>query len=80
MVEIYLHAILNSLGRTQQQKKLQQVANKKGVEIVQYVCLSCCFDVGLIHIMGQEVPQTRLLRTPLLLTRIENLNLLCFPS
>ena len=28
-------------------KKLYQVVNKKGVEVVHYVCLSCCFDVGL---------------------------------
>ena len=42
------------------------MVNKKGVEIVHYVCLSCCFDMGLIHVMGQEVPQLRLLMTLLL--------------
>jgi hypothetical protein len=54
------------------------VVNKKGVEVVHYVCLSCCFDVGLIHIMGQEVPQLSLLMIPLLLTMIAKLVL--FPK
>ena len=33
------------------------IVNKKGVEIVPYVCLSCHFDMGLFHVLGQEVPQ-----------------------
>ena len=33
------------------------MVNKKGVEIVHFVCLSCHFDMGLFHILGQEVPQ-----------------------
>ena len=37
------------------------MVNKKGVEIVHYVCLSCHFDMGLFHILGQEVPQLTLL-------------------
>ena len=61
-------------------KKLYQVVNKKGVDVVHFVCLSCCFDMGLIHIMGQEVSQLSLLMIPLLLTMITNLNLLCVPS
>ena len=56
------------------------MVNKKGVEVVHYVCLSGCFDVGLIHIMGQDVPQLSLWMIPLLLTMIDNLNLLCVPS
>ena len=56
------------------------MVNKKGVEVVHYACLSCCFDVGLIHIMGQEVPQLRLLIILLLLTMIDKLNLLFFPK
>ena len=42
-------------------KKLFQMVNKKGVEIVHFVCLSCHFDMGLFHILGQEVPQLTLL-------------------
>ena len=33
------------------------MVNKKGVEIVPYVCLSCHFDMGLFHVLGQEVTQ-----------------------
>ena len=47
------------------------MVNKKGVEIVHYVCLSCHFDMGLFHIVGQEVPQLTLLMILLLLTMIE---------
>ena len=54
------------------------MVNKKGVEIVHCVCLSCHFDMGLFHILGQEVPQLTLLMILLLLTMIFNLNLLCF--
>ena len=36
--------------------KSYPMVNKKGVEIVHYVCLSCHFDMGLFHILGQEVP------------------------
>jgi hypothetical protein len=32
------------------------MVNKKGVEIVHFVCLSCHFDMGLFHVPGQEVP------------------------
>ena len=56
------------------------MVNKKGVEIVHCVCLSCHFDMGLFHILGQEVPQLMLLMILLLLTMIFNLNLLCFPK
>ena len=56
------------------------MVNKKGVEIVHCVCLSCHFDMGLFHILGQEVPQLTLLMILLLLTMIFNLNLFCFPS
>ena len=42
-------------------KKLFQMVNKKGVEIVHFVCLSYHFDMGLFHILGQEVPQLTLL-------------------
>ena len=47
------------------------MVNKKGVEIVHYVCLSCHFDMGLFHILRQEVPQLTLLMILLLLTMIE---------
>jgi hypothetical protein len=43
------------------------MVNKKGVEIVHFVCLSCHFDMGLFHVLGQEVPQLTLLMTLLLL-------------
>ena len=52
--------------------------NKKGVEIVHYVCLSYHFDMGWFHVLGQEVPQLTLLMT--LLHNDFNLNLLCIPS
>ena len=55
------------------------MVNKKGVEDVHLVCLSCHFDMGLFHILGQEVPQLTLLMILLLFTMIDNLNLL-FPS
>ena len=60
--------------------KSYPMVNKKGVEVVHFVCLSCHFDMGLFHILGQEVPQLTLLMMLLLLTMIFNLNLLCFPS
>ena len=43
------------------------------------VCLSCCLDMGLFHILGQEVPQLTLLMILLLLTMIE-LELALFPK
>ena len=43
------------------------MVNKKGVEIVHYVCLSCHFDMGLFHVLRKEVPQLTLLMTLLLL-------------
>ena len=52
------------------------MVNKKGVEIVHFVCLSCHFDMGLFHILGQEVPQLTLLMTLLLLAM--TLTLTCF--
>ena len=47
------------------------MVNKKGVEVFHLVCLSCHFDMGLFHILGQEVPQLTLLMILLLLTMIE---------
>ena len=40
------------------------MVNKKGVEIVHCVCLSCHFDMGLFHILGQEVPDGYVLVNP----------------
>ena len=75
MVEIYLDAMVNHLWYTLQEKAIPMV-NKKGVEVVHFVCLSCHFDMGLFHILGQEV----LFMMLLLLAMTFNLNLLCFPS
>ena len=41
--------------------KAISIVNKKGVEIIHYVCLSCQFDMVLFHVLGQEVPQLILL-------------------
>jgi hypothetical protein len=34
------------------------MVNKRDVEVL-IVCLSCHFDVGLLHVIGQEVPRWR---------------------
>jgi hypothetical protein len=34
------------------------MVNKRDVEVF-IVCLSCHFDVGLFHVIGQEVPHWR---------------------
>ena len=52
-----------------------QIVNKRGVETVHLVCLSCHFDMGLFHVLGQEVPQLTLLMTLLLLAMTEKLGL-----
>lgn len=61
-----------------EREKERVVVKEKGCWGCSYVCLSCCFDVGLIHIMGQEVPQLSLFMMPLLLTMIAKLVL--FPK
>jgi hypothetical protein len=37
------------------------MVNKRDVEVL-IVYLSCHFDVGLFHVIGQEVPRWRLIR------------------
>ena len=39
------------------------------------VCLSCRLDMGLFHVLGQEVPQLTLLMTLLLLAMTEKFKL-----
>ena len=57
MVEIYLHTMVNHLSSVIYLTiKTIPMVNKKGVEVVHFFCLSCHFDMGFFHILGQEVP------------------------
>jgi hypothetical protein len=50
------------------------MVNKRDVEVF-IVCLSCHFDVGLFHVIGQEVPCWRFLMIHIL-TRVNSTNVL----
>ena len=56
------------------------MVNKKGVEIVHFVCLSCHFDMGLFHILGQEELRGETLNDAIITFNDFNLNFLCGPS
>jgi hypothetical protein len=51
MVEIYSMPIVDIRRRISQYKAIPMV-NKRDVEVF-IVCLSCHFDVGLFHVIGQ---------------------------
>jgi hypothetical protein len=57
MVEIYSMPIVDIRRRISQYKAIPMV-NKRDAEVF-IVCLSCHFDVGLFHVIGQEVPRWR---------------------
>jgi hypothetical protein len=59
MVEIYSMPIVDIRRRILKQKAIQMV-NKRDAEVF-IVYLSCHFDVGLFHVIGQEVPHWRFL-------------------